>query len=150
MNNIGDVTKIVKRAIKDLPEEKRKLIDNAVNTRMMEMVKPLIKLHANADKSPVWSPDGKRIAYIRANVLDGTSKLMVTDLATRKTKSIFESGNIGTISWTKDGKLLLLQASRGLAHTTSSDASLVDVLKDQWTQSSSTSSYPEIWLIELK
>ena len=150
MKNIEDAGSVARRAVKDLPEEKREAIDKAINMRIPEIVKPLVKLQSSVDKAPVWSPDGKRVAFIRANALDGTAKLIVADLATNKTKTVFESGSVGTVSWTKDGKLLLLQAKRGLARTPSPDASLAEIIESQWTNSVSTSSYPEIWLIELK
>jgi|GEM_PF-2849170 len=148
MRNIEEVTRIADKAFQKLPEEKRKIIDTASGTRESEMMEPFKKLGSKYD-SPIWSPDANRIAYIRTG-LDETSKLIVMDLTTRKVKTVFESKSIGPVSWTKDGKFLLLQARRGLAHTTKPSANPNDIIVEQWPQSTNTSSYPEIWLIEPK
>jgi Tol biopolymer transport system component len=150
MTTLEHAAKIARRAVRDLPEEKRTAIYQAINTRSYEVAKPIVKVQSSFDKNPVWSPDGKRVAFIRANMLNGSSKLMVADLTTKKTKAVFEAGSVGAVSWTKNGKLLLLQAKRGLARSTNPDAGLTDAMSNVWTDSVSTSSYPEIWLIELR
>jgi TolB protein len=71
---------------------------------------------ATTDVRPVWSPDGKMIAYVAAPKsggdaggvgvylvhADGTNKRRVTDLAAYE------------VSWSPDGKRLLLQSNGGI------------------------------------
>ncbi len=71
---------------------------------------------ATIDIYPAWSPDGKRLAYVAASVpgeetpgagiyvvdADGANKKRVTDMM------------ISEVSWSPDGKTLLLQAVNGL------------------------------------
>ncbi len=145
LKNIGEVERVARQAVKDLPEEKRNAIDRAVGTRITQIAKTFVRVESGVEKSPVWSPDGKRVAFIRQN------HLIVADLATNDTKVVFESNSVATVSWTKDGKRLLLQAKRRLAFGGwLGEKASPEPPRAQWTEVVSTLSYPEIWLIELE
>jgi dipeptidyl aminopeptidase/acylaminoacyl peptidase len=57
------------------------------------------------DSSPVWSPDGKKIAFISDR--DGTSQIHVVWLDTREVAQLTHVENMpGSLTWSPDGKSL--------------------------------------------
>jgi acylaminoacyl-peptidase len=58
------------------------------------------------DFSPVWSPDGSKIAY-RSNGQDDRVKLFVLYLDTRESVALTNSANApGSVTWSPDGQIL--------------------------------------------
>jgi dipeptidyl aminopeptidase/acylaminoacyl peptidase len=61
------------------------------------------------DSSPVWSPDGKKIAFISDR--DGTSQLYIMWLDTREVAQLTHLQNSpGSLTWSPDGKRLAFTA----------------------------------------
>jgi hypothetical protein len=93
------------------------------------------------DRNPVWSPDAKKIAFIRLHddmYGERESELMVLDVNSAKSVSLFTANGISNVSWSTDGKELVLQSNRYLfskPRGTSGDSVVM-------------SSYPEIWILE--
>ena len=58
------------------------------------------------DESPVWSPDGKRIAYVSNRA--GTGQIYVYDIAGKSTRKVSDlRGGVSSIKWMPDGNALL-------------------------------------------
>lgn len=94
------------------------------------------------DEMPAWSPDGKRIAFVRS---DGTgareSQVIVMDVATGAWRSVFHEDGVDYAIWAADGKALVVQARRSVASQPGEDDSA------PWVE---IASYPEIWLVKLE
>ncbi len=68
-------------------------------------------------EDPVWSPDGKSIAY--ASDKAGTPDLYILDLATRSEKRVtsFDDSAEVSCAWSPDGKMLAYQDEHGATYT---------------------------------
>lgn len=64
-------------------------------------------------------------------------------MASGRERMVFEAEDIGCVSWTNDGKLLLLQSKQTLAQKEDKDESGA-------TKPTTWPSYPEVWLLEPK
>jgi Tol biopolymer transport system component len=92
------------------------------------------------DNSPVWSPDGKSLAFVRAGFWNTNStQLMAVDLATQKTRTLLDSASICAVSWANNGTATLLEETRDLA-----------LRRSPQNDTSTIPGYPEIWLLDLK
>jgi dipeptidyl aminopeptidase/acylaminoacyl peptidase len=146
----GDKNKLsaggaVGEAVEKLPKEQQGKLKEKLTQLVLEVIRPLLNLKASLDTDPVWSPDGANLAYTRWNFTSGVMQLVIVDLATRKARTVFESNTIECVSWTADGKSLVLQARRNLAYKGKSDTA-----KNPWPDFITMPSYPEIWLLDLK
>lgn len=80
----------------------------------------------NSFGPPAWSPDGKRIAFVRSRYHPGSwgsnSQIETLDLATGKTEVVVQNpALLGALAWTKDDRLVYATASPRL---TPGDSSL--------------------------
>lgn len=100
---------------------------------------PWIERRIISDEEPLYSPDGSKIALIR-NVFNLEDQLWILDVATGKERLFFSADTIDCVSWTADGKLLLLQTKRTLAQKP----------KPETSETTTWPSYPEVWLLEPK
>ncbi|HMI20849.1 MAG TPA: Atxe2 family lasso peptide isopeptidase [Sphingomonas sp.] len=76
----------------------------------------LIKPGAPAVVTPVWSPDGRSIAYLRRD--HGTTRAWVVDLDGAHARSVSPAGlDIDQLGWTGDGNGLIVTARPGLAQS---------------------------------
>jgi Tol biopolymer transport system component len=84
---------------------------------------------------PVWSPDGKRIAYVsfvqQDNKMVASAYIMESDGTNKK-----QIGNVNPyeVSWSEDGKSLLLQSTEGLT-LASADGNITVDLRNRVIQS---------------
>jgi Tol biopolymer transport system component len=85
------------------------------------------------DCDPVWSPDGGRIAFVRRAFEQTESALFVVDLANGRKRPLYSSGNIGCVTWTSTGQLLI-ESRRNMM-----------MMSENYTPG-----YPEVWLLELR
>ena len=131
--------------IYSLPEEKREPINKKMNTALMDAIQPLYWLKARMDMSPVWSPDGKKLAFVRWDVTQGKKQLLSVDVEKDKASVLFEESSISNPTWTRDGNAMVVVSSRNLAYKRS-DINLTGL----WPEFITMPSYPEIWLIEPK
>jgi TolB protein len=76
-----------------------------VSTDCMENVRRITDNTA-VDYAPVWSPDGKHIAFISNR--DGVNNLYLIDTATMETRQLTTSGILGEVAWSADGKHIAL------------------------------------------
>ncbi|ASJ17460.1 peptidase S9 [Thermococcus chitonophagus] len=74
--------------IEDLETGKRKYIENASMPRI--------------------SPDGKRIAFMRANEEKKKSEIWVADIETLTAKKVLEAKNVKSVEWNEDSRRLLV------------------------------------------
>ncbi|HET6453306.1 MAG TPA: hypothetical protein VFI02_02780 [Armatimonadota bacterium] len=138
-------------AIKTLPEEQYDRLQEQFIGSLQQITQPLILLKSKIDDYPTWSPDGKQIAFVRWDPMNGSQQLLVTDTAFGKTRAVFEENAIANLSWSGDGRSLAVQASRNLAYTNSeARSSSPGILGNIWPRFITMPSYSEIWVLDLK
>ena len=138
-------------AIKTLPEEQYDRLQEQFIGSLQQITQPLISLKSKIDDYPTWSPDGKQIAFVRWDPMNGSQQLLVTDTASGKTRAVFEENTISNLSWSGDGRSLVVQASRNLAYTNSeARSSSPGILGNIWPRFITMPSYSEIWVLDLK
>lgn len=92
------------------------------HTRRLNSDSPGIKL------KPAWSPDGKRIAYISfvSRETGMISNAYIVDADGSNIKQI-ANANPYEVSWSVDGKILLLRSTRGFALVSAEGNTIVDM-----------------------
>jgi Tol biopolymer transport system component len=78
------------------------------------------KLIENIDSCVAFSPDGQRIAFVRASSSMTESRLMIANadgtaeqtIATRKSPDLFLASGVVRIAWSPDGKIVACPAAR--------------------------------------
>lgn len=90
------------------------------------------------DTEPVWSPDGSQIAFVRKRMANSYDEFLLIDLVNGKHRSIFDHNGISRVSWTGEGKKIVLQSERLISMKTGEKGDTQDV------------GYPEIWQLEPK
>jgi Tol biopolymer transport system component len=78
-----------------------------------------------ADHDPVWSPDGRLIAWTRFETSPnlGPSDIYVMDADGRHKRRLTTNRNAGQPTWSPDGKRIAYTGSRGIAVVSVSDPS---------------------------
>jgi hypothetical protein len=133
----------ISQAADKLPKEAGERFHANLSRDVPEVTAPMLDITAVFETDPVWSPDGKSLAFARYSMPWPPCRLVVVDLATHKTRTLFESdGIIEGVSWTRNGNSLVLQAKRNLAYKRAANGQSCDYI--------TMPSYPEIWLIDLK
>jgi len=134
-DKVGD---LLKKGIPQVSEDARRwFVSKCGDFQSVFFIHNLFGFMGANDRSPVWSPDGKRIAFVRKYEVNQGNKLFVADLRAGRMREIADACDIANVSWTADGKSLVVQSKRSVAFETD------NVL------ASSTPGYPEIWLLDL-
>ncbi|AAL80442.1 S9 family peptidase [Pyrococcus furiosus DSM 3638] len=88
---------------------KANLKDNKYeNTIVIENLKNNARRFIENATMPRISPDGKKIAFMRANEEKKVSEIWVADLETLSSKKILEAKNIRSLEWNEDSRKLLI------------------------------------------
>lgn len=134
----------IHKVLDALPADKSQKFHSMFSEYMIDVLKPVFSLRRTVDAFSAWSPDGKRLAFVRMDMLNAMMRLMVADVATRKAVAVFESGSISSLSWTANGNSIVLLAKRDLVYKGK-------VVKEgrPWPELITVPSYPEIWQIEV-
>lgn len=78
------------------------------------------------DRSPAWSPDGKQIAFVRQDAVDGAGEIYVMNAdGSALGRLTFSAGNDLMPTWSKDGKRIAFVSARD-------DPSPVTASSDGW------------------
>ena len=132
-------------AIQALPEEQKIRIQGELSGTLAQVSQPLLRLTADVDSSPAWSPDARYVAFVRWNVVAGQMRLMTVDPSTGESRILFEENKIEHPQWVKSGRSLVVQSSRNLAYKWTDDNP-----KGLFEMFYTMPSYPEIWILDLK
>jgi Tol biopolymer transport system component len=76
----------------------------------LDLARPVAsRLSRVANRHPMWSPDGTRIASVYQGRGDGTFDLELTATSTGSFTPLFQQGaaNLKPVGWTRDGKMLV-------------------------------------------
>jgi TolB protein len=76
-----------------------------VSTDCMENIRRITD-NTFADYAPVWSPNGKQIAFISNR--DGVNELYLLDIATDEIRRLTTRGVLGEVAWSPDGQKIAL------------------------------------------
>lgn len=63
---------------------------------------------------PRFSPNGRKLTFVRSKEENKTKELMLVDLSTMSTKKLLESENIFDVSWNQDNRRLLITSAEKL------------------------------------
>ena len=124
-----------------LPEDKKDLFWETAFWSFFDrrLWSEMEKITPRSDRSPVWSPDGRSIAFIRGCTSDHKPvELYLMDANSGRQRKILESADIQSVQWSHDGKLLVTQMSRLGGRYETDD------------ETNNTPGYPEIWLVEIR
>ncbi len=124
------------KVVKSTPEKKMDLFGTALDDLVTRIINSPF-LQNCADRRPLWSPNGKKIAFVRFHGWT-TCELVVLDVADGETRVICRASDIQCVAWSGDGRSIICQAE---SHT--------EFNVDDWQGRSYLASYPEIWLMEL-
>ncbi|AEH24767.1 alpha/beta hydrolase family protein [Pyrococcus yayanosii] len=78
------------------------------NTVVIEDIKAGTKRFIENATMPRFSPDGKRLAFMRLNEEKKTSEIWIADVETLSTKKVLEAKNVRSIEWNDDSRHLLV------------------------------------------
>ena len=116
-----------------------------------EMV-PFLRLFREAgigdDNEAVWSPDGKKLAFVRKSQFDNRHTVCVTDVSTGKIRRVFTSDDVACISWTGDSQSIVLQAKRAVSFDPGEPSD--DIARLLGDPGSRTLGRPEVWILRVK
>jgi Tol biopolymer transport system component len=101
------------------------------------------------DSQPVWSPNGKSLAFVRSRD-DGQQVLYVLDIATGSSRQLFTSGAISCVSWSHNGKSILLESNRLVSLKPERSIQGTDQAMPGDEELKTTLGYPEVWLLTLR
>ncbi|MDP2885357.1 MAG: tetratricopeptide repeat protein [Ignavibacteria bacterium] len=68
-------------------------------------------LPATRNQYPIWSPDGKQIAYGSQDSQTRTGSVRIIDVTSHKEISSFRAERSAPVDWSRDGRFLLLRCS---------------------------------------
>jgi dipeptidyl aminopeptidase/acylaminoacyl peptidase len=92
----------------------------AVNTNKDTLIQ--VTTHAKADYNPIWSPDGKTIAYLSTSSL--TAQVFLKQFPNGEPKQLTKvEGGVSNIGWSPDGKYISFSA----------DVKLDESIQDKYT-----------------
>jgi hypothetical protein len=101
-----------------------------------------------SDSLPVWSPSGDKFAFVRSDLRLNMQKLYLLDTKTHREREIFSAHEIRSVSWSRDGHLLVLQSTRLLGMRSVDDNA--GGASKSGPHKVTTPGYPEIWLLQIK
>lgn len=132
--------KLYDEATSTLPPDKALSFSKKAFGFMDQGLNEVFDLSPGNDSLPVWSPDGKRLAFVRnKSVFAGRDALIVLNLADWSQRRLFKAEEIRSVTWTRDGRSLLAQCARIMGYS-----------RDEEGDTSHDSGYPEVWLLTLK
>jgi Tol biopolymer transport system component len=80
------------------------------------------------DQAPAWSPDGKRVAFVRFDSSDPSGDIYVMDADGRNVSRVTNSpGNDLSPTWSKDGKRIAFVSTRGDASPSNASSQAWDI-----------------------
>ncbi|MEN6583280.1 MAG: hypothetical protein ABFD54_12585 [Armatimonadota bacterium] len=135
----------ISHAANKLPKDAQDKFQQRLMQTLSDVTRPLTSLVAAFEMAPVWSPDGKSVAFTRWNIPAATMQLITVDLATSKIRILFESSVLESVSWAVGGRSLILDAKRNLAYSGKTEDP-----NNLWPDSITMPSYPEVWILDLK
>ena len=80
----------------------------------VDVVEPR-RAHARHDRRPTWSPDGREMAFIRDSASGGDVWARAADGGGAERRLTHSHRAIQEVSWSKDGKWLLVRTETGAA-----------------------------------
>ncbi len=106
LSNDGLVAYVLRKA--NLKENKYE------NTVVIEDPESGVRRYIEDATMPRFSPDGKKILYLRVDEEKKRSDLYIADLATMTSKRLVEAKNIKGIAWNEDSRRILVLISKKL------------------------------------
>lgn len=138
-------SQVIKLSMKDQQE-----ITNSLSKILLGPMVLSWKNQSVYDSSPVWSKDGKRIAFVRSNVALDNKALYVADVDDNTEWPVFSSADVACISWSTDSNKLVFQSRRTVAMRPENSGNVGQYNGLIENSILTTVGYPEIWMLDMK
>lgn len=145
----ADVADWLQKLLKYVPKDKQQDFVRQCVTWKVTALRPFLEIvisNVNSAGEPVWSPDGKMLAFTIGSWTGENQTLCVSDLNTRRVRELYTASEVAAFTWAAGGKVLILQSKRAMSMSLDDDTSEASN-SGSFDTTTTTPGYPEIWML---